>query len=93
MRELIGDGYLARFLPVQTPQGPIEALSFTSNPQSPKFVVLDENETARIIATASGFLGTNQEYLDNIITKLHQLNIPRRALRGDESDSSRLRLR
>jgi len=76
MREMICEGYIALFLPLETPQGPIEALCFTSDTACAAYVLLDDHETARIIATASGFLGTNQDYLDNIVTKLHQLNVP-----------------
>jgi glutathione-specific gamma-glutamylcyclotransferase len=75
MRELIGDGYAARFLPAETPQGPIEALAFTSDTASRRYVQLGEAETARIIATASGHAGTNREYLYGIIDKLRQLGI------------------
>ena len=75
MRELICEGYVPRFLAAETPQGPIEAMAFTSDPDCPKTVDLDEAATARIIATATGVAGPNREYLDNIVVKLGQLGI------------------
>ena len=75
MREMVCEGYALNFLPAETPQGSIEVLAFASDPACPKVVQLDEAETARIIATASGFAGPNKEYLDNIVLKLRQVGI------------------
>ncbi|MCX7383167.1 MAG: gamma-glutamylcyclotransferase [Alphaproteobacteria bacterium] len=75
MRELVCEGYAPRFLTAETPQGLIEALAFTSDPDCPANVELGEAETARIIATAAGVIGPNRDYLDNIVLKLAQLGI------------------
>lgn len=75
MREMIIEGYALHFLTAETPQGPIEALAFASDPSCPRVAQLDETETARIIATASGFVGPNKDYLDNIVLKLRQVGI------------------
>ncbi len=63
-----------KFLLAETPQGPIEALAFTSDTESRRYARLSETETAQIIATASGFADTNLEYLDGIVEKLRQLS-------------------
>ena len=75
MREMVCEGYALHFLYAETPQGPIEALAFASDPACPSVVQLDEEETARIIAIASGFVGPNKEYLDNIVLKLREVGI------------------
>ena len=75
MRELVCTGYNITFLPADTPQGPIEALAFTADTTCHRYVNLAEHETARIIATAKGFGGTNREYLDNVVDKLRELGI------------------
>ena len=75
-REMIRGGYCARLLPVRTPQGPITALVFCSNPFHPEHV--DEmtlEETAAIIASGSGVLGTNREYLERVAAQLERLGI------------------
>jgi cation transport protein ChaC len=75
-RELIRGGYRAKLLPVGTPQGPITALVFCSNPSHPDFVDgLTIEETAAMIASASGFLGTNRQYLEQVAAQLERLGI------------------
>lgn len=75
-REMVTDGYRAEFLDVATPQGQIEALSFVADPTSAKYVGrLPEDEAAAVIATGSGVLGTNLEYLDGLARRLRDLDI------------------
>jgi cation transport protein ChaC len=75
-RELIRGGYNAKLLPVGTPQGPITALVFCSNPSHPEYVDgLTIEETAAMIASASGFLGTNRQYLEQVAAQLERLGI------------------
>jgi cation transport protein ChaC len=76
-REMLTDGYLARFLKVQTPQGDIEALTFVADHNSPKYVSgLTREAAARLIASAHGVLGSNIEYLDELASRLEELNLP-----------------
>jgi glutathione-specific gamma-glutamylcyclotransferase len=75
MREMLAPGYEAAFLPVNTPQGAIEALAFVIDRRCHRYVDLDDAETARVIATAKGFYGTNRAYFDGIATKLRELGI------------------
>jgi len=76
-REAIGTGYVARFLPVTTDQGVIQALCFTIDQTAKNFLPnFPYDRTVEWIATAQGYVGTNYEYLDNIAThfKLMQIN-------------------
>jgi glutathione-specific gamma-glutamylcyclotransferase len=61
---------------VQTPQGSIAALVFTANHSHPEHVgELPPGETAAIIASGAGVLGTNREYLEQLAQQLATLGI------------------
>jgi glutathione-specific gamma-glutamylcyclotransferase len=63
-------------VPMVTPQGPITALAFVSNPVHPSYVgELPLEETANLIASGKGMLGTNREYLVQLATQLEALGI------------------
>jgi glutathione-specific gamma-glutamylcyclotransferase len=63
-------------VPILTPQGPISALAFVSNPSHPSYVgELPLMETASLIASGKGVLGTNREYLVQLATQLEVLGI------------------
>ncbi len=77
-REMIADGYIPRWIPVETLQGkPLgEAIAFTINPAGPSFCPpLPEAELVRRIAIASGPLGTAAEYLFRTRDGLRSLGI------------------
>ena len=75
-REMIRGGYCARLLPVSTPQGAVTALVFCSNPSHPEHVdALSIEKTAAMIASGSGVLGTNREYLEQVAAQLERLGI------------------
>jgi cation transport protein ChaC len=75
-REMLRGGYAPAMVPMLTPQGPIEALAFVSNPSHPSYVgELPFAETARLIASGKGILGTNREYLVQLATQLDALGI------------------
>jgi glutathione-specific gamma-glutamylcyclotransferase len=88
MREMIAGTYLPTMVPVETPQGPIEALTFVMNRNSSRYVRLDLEETARIIATGRGLRGTCLEYLENLAERLDLLG-----LRDPDIDELRARVR
>jgi glutathione-specific gamma-glutamylcyclotransferase len=75
MREMLVPGYEATFVQVNTPQGSIEALAFVVDRRCHRFVDLDDGETARVIARAKGFHGTNRAYFDGLVVKLRELGI------------------
>jgi cation transport protein ChaC len=63
-------------LPMTTPQGPITALTFVSNRQHGSYVgELPLAETAAVIASGKGVLGSNREYLVQLATQLQALGI------------------
>jgi glutathione-specific gamma-glutamylcyclotransferase len=75
-REMVRGGYCPALVPMTTPQGPITALAFVSNPSHPNYVgELPLNETAAIIASGTGVLGTNREYLEQLTAQLDALGI------------------
>lgn len=75
-REMLRGGYAPAMVPMLTPQGPIDALAFVSNPSHPSYVgELPLAETARLIASGKGILGTNREYLVQLAMQLDALGI------------------
>lgn len=75
MREMVSGAYVPTFVPLETPQGAIEALTFVMNRQSNRYVELDIEETARLIATGRGIRGTSLEYLENLADRLELLGL------------------
>jgi cation transport protein ChaC len=75
-REMVRGSYRPAMVPMTTPQGPITALAFASNPAHPSYVgELTLGETAAIIAGGNGVLGTNREYLEQLVAQLDVLGI------------------
>ncbi|SFG38043.1 gamma-glutamylcyclotransferase [Methylobacterium gossipiicola] len=63
-REMRGNGYLGRWVTVETDQGPVTALTFVVNRASDRYTGrLTEPEIADRIATGAGHLGPSAEYL------------------------------
>lgn len=75
MREMLAGSYVPTFLPVETPQGSVEALTFVINRDSHRYVQLEIDETARLIATGRGVRGTSLEYLENLADRLDLLGL------------------
>ena len=75
-REMLRGGYAPALVPMTTPQGPITALAFTSNTSHPSYVgELPLAETAAIIASGKGVLGSNREYVEQLAKQLQVLGI------------------
>ena len=75
-REMLRGGYAPALAPMTTPQGPITALAFVSNQTHPSYVgELPLTETAAMIASGKGVLGTNREYLVQLAMQLQALGI------------------
>jgi cation transport protein ChaC len=63
-REMRGNGYLGRWVTVETDQGPVTALTFVVNRASDRYTGrLTDAEIADRIATGAGHLGPSAEYL------------------------------
>jgi cation transport protein ChaC len=75
-REMIRGLYRPLLLPVQTPQGPVEAVVFRVNDSHPDHVgELPLDETAVTIARAAGVLGPNRQYLEQLVWQLEHLGL------------------
>jgi glutathione-specific gamma-glutamylcyclotransferase len=76
-REMIRGAYCPSWLPVSTPQGWVTALVFGPNPAYAEYVgVLPLASAAAIIARGCGPLGTNRDYLEQLVSQLEGLGIP-----------------
>ncbi|HAU58545.1 MAG TPA: gamma-glutamylcyclotransferase [Comamonadaceae bacterium] len=75
-REMIRGGYCPALLPLETPQGGVEALVLTANTAHPQYRHdLSLQDTAAIIASACGSIGSNRDYLDQLNEQLDLLGI------------------
>jgi cation transport protein ChaC len=75
-REMLRGGYCPELLPVSTPQGPVTALVFACNHAHDDYAgEMSLDETAAIIAVASGVIGTNREYLEQMAQQLAAMGI------------------
>ena len=73
---MIAGSYAPLMALMTTPQGNITALVFASNTSHPNYVGdLPLSETAAIIATGVGAIGTNREYLEQMAAQLKILEI------------------
>ncbi len=75
-REMIRGSYRPAWLAVDTPQGAVTALVFAANPTHPDHVgELPLSQTAAMIAGASGVIGSNRQYLEQLAEQLDELGI------------------
>ena len=75
-REMFSGSYRPTFVEAITPQGPVDALAFVMEHSNRRYIPnLSDDETASIIATAEGNLGSNFEYLDTLLRNLGRLGI------------------
>lgn len=75
-REMIQGHYEPCLLPVATPQGEVQALVFGPNSAHPDRVgELPLAETAAVIAHGVGVMGTNREYLENLVARFEDIGI------------------
>jgi len=69
-REMLTGSYVPLLVPVETPQGHVEALGFTINRATDRYVTPNLEEMARMIANGRGRIGSNLEYLDRLAERL-----------------------
>lgn len=75
-REMIRAIYRPGLLPVRTPQGEVRALVFAANTAHADHVgELSLDDAAGIIARAEGMLGSNRQYLEQLVWQLEHLGI------------------
>ncbi len=75
-REMYGGAYNANWVNLATPTGPKRGITFVINRQHPRYLPeLSVEQTAALIATGCGDLGTCREYLENTIAHLAELGL------------------
>jgi cation transport protein ChaC len=75
-REMYGGSYNARWVKVKTAEGEIRALTFVCNRKHPRYMSeICVVETAKLIATGCGDLGSCREYLENTVQHLAELGM------------------
>ncbi len=75
-REMFGGSYNARWVKLKTPEGSQRAITFVSNREHPRYISeICDLETAKLIATGCGDLGTCREYLENTVEHLAALGM------------------
>jgi len=75
-REMYGGAYNARWVNIAAPTGPVRAVTFVINRKHPRYLPeLSVEQTAALIATGCGDLGTCREYLENTIAHLAELGL------------------
>ncbi|HLO78595.1 MAG TPA: gamma-glutamylcyclotransferase [Magnetospirillum sp.] len=80
-REMVVGTYVPRLLPVRTPEGTVQAITFVANPRHPFFVAnLSVECVAKAIAQAVGPLGRNRDYLHRTVETLREMGIPDQGL-------------
>ncbi len=80
-REMYGGAYNARWVTVKAGETRGRAIAFVINPTHPRYAPgLSLTETAQMIATGAGDLGTCREYLENTIAGLAAMGLHDRGL-------------
>jgi glutathione-specific gamma-glutamylcyclotransferase len=76
-REMLTGSYVARWVQVETTQGPIDALTFVVDTTHERRVRDDEPEAVlvRHLATARGAFGSCHEYLESTVRELEALGV------------------
>jgi cation transport protein ChaC len=73
---MFGGAYHARWVKLITANGPIRAVTFVINRAHPRYLKeLSVEQTAALIATGSGDLGSCREYLENTVQHLAELGL------------------
>ncbi len=93
-REMVADGYNARWVTVRGEAGDVRAITWVINPEGDRYAgKLPMEALAKTLATASGRLGSNRDYLENTVEHLDELGIgerPLHAIRDEVRDYARM---
>ncbi len=80
-REMYGGAYNARWVKLTVGDKRIQAITFVINPRHPRYIKeLTTEETAALIDSGRGDLGTCREYFDNTVAHLRELGVNDAAL-------------
>ncbi|SMH54859.1 gamma-glutamylcyclotransferase [Mesorhizobium australicum] len=78
---MVPSAFPPRWIRVETPDGPLKALTFAMNRNSGRYIgSLDDEAIADVLATACGFRGSMAEYLHATVSHLDMLGIRDRHL-------------
>jgi glutathione-specific gamma-glutamylcyclotransferase len=80
-REMYGGAYNARWVKLAEGGQQMRAVTFVINPSHPRYIKeLTIEETARLIASGQGDLGSCREYFDNTVAHLRKMGVKDAAL-------------
>ncbi|MGE4482206.1 gamma-glutamylcyclotransferase [Acidocella sp.] len=80
-REMYGGAYNARWVGLEAAGRRLRAVTFVINPTHPRYIrELSVEQTAALIATGHGDLGSCREYFDNTVAHLQGLGVKDAAL-------------
>ena len=80
-REMFMFGHLPKFVTIETPQGPLEALTFIVDKESSYYTgQLSLDEAAAAVHRGTGSLGTTFDYLENLLEHQKILGIEDQAM-------------
>jgi cation transport protein ChaC len=75
-REMFGGAYFARWVSLEVGGERVRAVTFVINRAHPRYTKeLSVEQTAALIATGCGYLGSCREYLENTISHLAELGL------------------
>jgi cation transport protein ChaC len=76
LREMYGGAYNARWVSLQAGEKVFRAVTFVINKAHPRYMKeLSVEQTATLIASACGDLGTCREYLENTVSHLSEMGL------------------
>ncbi len=80
-REMVTHAYVPTWVRVHTDDAVLPAITFVINHQHPRYAgALSEGETAEVLATAGGELGSCRDYLSSTVAHLDAMGMPDSAL-------------
>lgn len=80
-REMYGGAYNARWVGLEAGETRMRAVTFVINPNHPRYIKeLTAEQTAALISSGNGDLGTCREYFDNTVAHLREMGVKDAAL-------------
>lgn len=81
MREMVSGAYNARLIKIRLPHETVTGLTFVINRAHPRYIAeMEIEDTARLVSSGEGHLGTCRDYLNNTIAHLDEMKVKDRYL-------------
>ncbi len=81
MREMVSGAYNARLIKIRLSHETVTGLTFVINRAHPRYIAeMDIEDTARLVSSGEGHLGTCRDYLNNTIAHLDEMKVKDRYL-------------